>query len=107
MSEGRSAAALRTTSRRRVNTVAAPAQVYGRCWAISGLLWTCPYCAFVDDPNLTDKKFPGNRTQSYRSQMPLEVVGEIKTWVGHPPEVLQQMKDSVERARQLGVEAID
>ena len=66
-----------------------------------------PTGAFVDDPNLTDKKFPGNPTQSYRSQMPLEIVGEVQTWQGHSPEQLQHMKDNVERMRQAGVEAID
>src|SRR4029077_6862712 len=39
-----------------------------------------------DDPNLTDKKFPGNPTKSYRSKHPFKVVGEITTWQGHSPE---------------------
>ena len=60
-----------------------------------------------DDPNLTDKKFPGNPTKSYRSRQPLRVTGEILEWQGHAPDVLQAMKDSVERLRQAGVEAID
>lgn len=62
---------------------------------------------FIDDPNLTDKKFPGNPTQSYRSQMPLEVVGEVDGWEGHSPELLRQMKDNIEKLRQQGIEAID
>ena len=66
-----------------------------------------PVGEFVDDPNLTDKKFPGNPTKSYRSQQPLRIVGEVAEWEGHPPEQLQAMKDSVERMRQAGVEAID
>ena len=66
-----------------------------------------PTGPFVDDPNLTDKKFPGNPTKSYRSQQPLRVVGEVTDWQGHPPEQLQAMKDGVERMRQAGVEAID
>lgn len=66
-----------------------------------------PTGPFVDDPNLTDKKFPGNPTQSYRSQMPLEIIGEVESWQGHPPEQLQAMKDSVERLRLQGIEAID
>lgn len=61
----------------------------------------------ADDPNLTDKKFPGNPTKSYRSLEPLRVVGEVLDWQGHSPETLQAMKDAVERARQLGVEAIE
>jgi rifampin ADP-ribosylating transferase len=66
-----------------------------------------PTGPIVDDPNLTDRKFPGNPTQSYRSREPLRVTGEIGDWQGHPPEQLQAMKDHLERLRQLGVEAID
>lgn len=62
---------------------------------------------FVDDPNLTDQKFPGNPTASYRSQAPLRVLGEVPEWQGHTPEQLQHMKDALERLRQQGVEAID
>jgi rifampin ADP-ribosylating transferase len=60
-----------------------------------------------DDPNLTDKKYSGNPTKSYRSQEPLRVVGEVTDWEGHSPEALKTMKDSLERLRQLGIEAID
>jgi len=60
-----------------------------------------------DDPNLTDKKFPGNPTKSYRSREPLRVTGELTDWEGHAPVVLQAMKDNVERLKQLGIEAID
>jgi hypothetical protein len=60
-----------------------------------------------DDPNLTDKKFPGNITKSYRTKSPLKIIGEVVDWEGHPPEKLQAMKDNVERARQLGIEAIE
>jgi rifampin ADP-ribosylating transferase len=66
-----------------------------------------PTGPIMDDPNLTDKKFPGNPTKSYRSREPLRVVGEVTDWQGHSPEVLKAMKDGVERARQLGIEAID
>jgi hypothetical protein len=66
-----------------------------------------PTGPIADDPNLTDKKFPGNPTKSYRSRQPLRVVGEVTDWQGHSPEALKAMKDNVERARQLGVEAID
>lgn len=61
----------------------------------------------ADDPNLTDKKYPGNPTLSYRSKDPLRVIGEVTGWQGHSPEELKNMKDGVERARQLGVEAIE
>ena len=60
-----------------------------------------------DDPNLTDKKFPGNPTNSYRSRDPLLVTGELTNWEGHAPDVLQAMKDNLERLKQLGIEAID
>jgi rifampin ADP-ribosylating transferase len=60
-----------------------------------------------DDPNLTDKKFPGNPTRSYRTRHPLRVVGEISDWEPHPPEVLQAMRDRVAEAKRLGIEAIN
>ncbi len=60
-----------------------------------------------DDPNLTDKKFPGNPTKSYRSRNPLRVTGEVTEWQGHPPEQLKAMKDHLERLKKLGVEAIE
>jgi hypothetical protein len=66
-----------------------------------------PTGLFVDDPNLTDKKFPGNPTQSYRSREPLRVIGEITEWQGHAPEQLQAMKDGVARAMAEGAEIID
>lgn len=60
-----------------------------------------------NDPNLTDQKFPGNPTLSYRSRYPLQVVGEVVGWSGHAPKQLKAMKDGVaERARQ-GIEAIE
>src|SRR5262245_29813020 len=60
-----------------------------------------------DDPNLTDKRYPGNPTKSYRSRKPLRVTGEITNWQGHSPEALQAMKDGLKRLEQLGVQAID
>lgn len=60
-----------------------------------------------DDPNLTDKKFPGNITRSYRSRHPFRVVGEVADWQGHSPERLRQMLDRIEELRQQGVEAIE
>lgn len=65
-----------------------------------------PQGPFVDDPNLTDAKYPGNPTQSYRSRMPLEVIGEVETWEGHKPKQLQAMQETVERMRKNGIEAI-
>lgn len=66
-----------------------------------------PTGAFVDDPNLTDAKFPGNPTASYRSQHPLRVTGEVEQWQGHSPEQLKHMKDHLERLKAQGIEAID
>lgn len=60
-----------------------------------------------DDPNLTDKKFPGNPTKSYRTRDPLRVTDEVVDWQGHPPEQLQAMKDHLEQLRQHGIEAIE
>lgn len=66
-----------------------------------------PTGPIADDPNLTDRKFPGNPTKSYRSRDPLRVTGEVMDWKGHSPEELKAMKDHIERLRQLGVEAIE
>jgi len=66
-----------------------------------------PTGEFEDDPNLTDKKFPGNPTRSYRTREPLRVVGEVLDWEGHSPEALQQMLDRLEEVKRLGIEAID
>ncbi|HWK66384.1 MAG TPA: NAD(+)--rifampin ADP-ribosyltransferase [Rhizobiaceae bacterium] len=66
-----------------------------------------PTGAFVDDPNLTDKKFPGNPTLSYRSRDPLRVLAEVTKWQGHPPEQLQQMKDGLARLKAKGADIID
>src|SRR5580658_6373604 len=66
-----------------------------------------PTGPIMDDPNLTDKEYPGNPTKSYRSREPLRVAGEVTDWQGHCAEALEDMKDRIERLRQLGVEAID
>jgi rifampin ADP-ribosylating transferase len=67
-----------------------------------------PTGEFVDDPNLTDKKFPGNPTQSYRSREPLRIVGEVREWEPHSPEQLQQMWDFLARLEtEGGAEIID
>ncbi|MCD9153487.1 NAD(+)--rifampin ADP-ribosyltransferase [Aeromicrobium duanguangcaii] len=66
-----------------------------------------PTGAFEDDPNLTDKKFPGNPTRSYRSTQPIRVVEEVRDWEGHPPEVLQHMLDSLAAMKERGEVVID
>jgi hypothetical protein len=55
-----------------------------------------------DDPNVTDKKFPGNPTMSYRSAQPFKVVGEVTVWQSHSPEQIKAMKDGLEARKQLG-----
>lgn len=52
-----------------------------------------PTGSFENDPNVTDKKFPGNPTRSYRSLAPLKIVGEAKEWVRMRPEDLQKFRD--------------
>ena len=66
-----------------------------------------PTGPFEDDPNLTDRKYPGNPTESYRTRDPLRVTGEVTDWQGHAPEQLQAMRDHLDRLRQQGVEAIE
>ena len=66
-----------------------------------------PTGAFEDDPNLTDQKFPGNPTRSYRTRDPLRVVEEVLDWEGHPPEVLQHMRDRLAELERQGIEAIN
>ncbi len=66
-----------------------------------------PTGPFEDDPNVTNKKFPGNVTQSYRTRHPMRVVDEIQTWEGHPPDVLQAMLDNIARLREKGFDVID
>jgi rifampin ADP-ribosylating transferase len=66
-----------------------------------------PTGIFENDPNLTDKKFPGNPTRSYRTKQPLKVVGEVFDWEGHSPELLQNMLDNLKKLKLLGIEAIN
>ncbi len=66
-----------------------------------------PTGSFEDDPNLTDKKFPGNPTRSYRSREPLRVLEEIVNWEPHSPEVLEATRAHLAELERLGVEAIN
>ena len=52
-----------------------------------------PTGPFENDPNVTDKKFPGNPTRSYRSRDPLRIVGETDDWPRQTPEDLQAWRD--------------
>lgn len=67
----------------------APGEGDGRVYIVE------PTGEFENDPNVTDKKFPGNPTRSYRSQHPLKIVGELTDWVRLAPEELQQWRDRI------------
>lgn len=60
-----------------------------------------------DDPDLTDKKFPGNPTKSYRSTEPFRVVGEVTVWQGHSPDKVKSMKEGVEKLKEQGVKSLN
>ncbi|MDE6963714.1 MAG: NAD(+)--rifampin ADP-ribosyltransferase [Lachnospiraceae bacterium] len=62
---------------------------------------------YEDDPNLTDKKFPGNPTKSYRSKQPLKIVAEVTKWESHSPELLNSMKENLRKLSEEGIKAID
>ncbi|MCD9625530.1 NAD(+)--rifampin ADP-ribosyltransferase [Rhabdothermincola salaria] len=66
-----------------------------------------PTGPFEDDPNVTNKRFPGNVTRSYRSPHPVRIVGELERWEGHPPEVLQAMLDNLADLRAKGLDVIE
>jgi hypothetical protein len=60
-----------------------------------------------NDPNLTDQRFPGNPTRSYRTKEPLRIIEEVIGWEPHPPEVLQNMRNHLAELKRQGVEAIN
>src|SRR5688572_8507441 len=60
-----------------------------------------------DDPDLTDKKFPGNPTKSYRSTEPFKVVGEVTRWAGHPTEQINAMKEALAKLKEKGIESLN
>lgn len=66
-----------------------------------------PTGPFEDDPNVTNKRFPGNVTRSYRTRHPMLVVDEVQTWEGHDPEALQAMLDNLTRLRDAGLDLIE
>ena len=66
-----------------------------------------PTGAIEDDPDLTDKKFPGNPTKSYRSTHPFKVVGEVTIWQGHPNEQVKAMKEHLERLKEQGINSLN
>ena len=54
-----------------------------------------PTGSFENDPNVTNKKFPGNPTRSYRSKAPLKIVGEVTDWVKQTPEQLKKWREKL------------
>lgn len=66
-----------------------------------------PIGEIEDDPDLTDKKFPGNPTKSYRSTQPLRVVGEVTVWQGHPSEQVKAMKEHLKELKEKGIESLN
>jgi len=66
-----------------------------------------PTGPITDDPDLTDKKFPGNPTKSYRSTHPFRVVGEVTVWQRHPSEQVQVMKDHLEKLKEQGINSLN
>ena len=66
-----------------------------------------PTGTIEDDSDLTDKKFPGNPTKSYRSTHPFKVVGEVTIWQGHPTEQVKTMKEHLERLKEQGINSLN
>lgn len=65
-----------------------------------------PLGAIEDDPNVTDKKFPGNPTRSFRTREPVRIVGEVTDWTGHPADQLQSMRDGLAELQRRGLAVI-
>lgn len=66
-----------------------------------------PLGSFEDDPNVTDKRFPGNPTRSYRTRHPVRILREVTDWQGHEPDVLKGMLESLARLREQGLDVIE
>ena len=66
-----------------------------------------PTGEFQNDPNVTDKKFPGNPTKSYRTKQPLKIVAEVIGWNGHSAQALKNMKDNLIKLDEMGIKAIE
>ena len=101
--------------RQKANFVYFSATMNAAIWGAELALGDMPehiYCVeptgtFENDPNLTDKKFPGNPTRSYRSRQPLRIIGEITKWEGHSQSSIQEMKKNLEELKKQGIEAIN
>lgn len=66
-----------------------------------------PTGPFEDDPNLTNKRFPGNPTQSYRTSSPLRIIDIVKDWPAHSKEILQGMLNSLEDLKRRGLAFVE
>ena len=82
-------------------TALAASEERGRIYVIE------PTGPFEDDPNVTNKKFPGNVTRSYRTRHPMLVVDELQAWEGHAPDVVQGMLANIARLREQGLDVIE
>ncbi len=63
--------------------------------------------AIEDDPDLTDKKFPGNPSKSFRSTEPFRVVGEVTLWKSHTAEQVAAMKDALSKLKEQGIDSLN
>lgn len=101
--------------RKRANYVYLSATLDAATWGAELAVGDGPgriYCVeptgpIENDPNLTDKRFPGNPTRSYRTRHPLRIVGEVMEWAGHSQALLQNMRDRLDELKRLGIEAIE
>ena len=66
-----------------------------------------PTGTIEDDPNVTDKRFPGNPTRSYRTTEPLRVVEEVVGWEPPPRELVEHLRARLGELAELGIEAMD
>lgn len=101
--------------RRRARFVYLTATLDAAVWGAELALGSRPGRIYVveptgpieDDPNLTDKRFPGNPTRSYRTRSPLRVTGEVADWTPHSAQQLEQMRAHLEDLKRRGIEAIE
>lgn len=66
-----------------------------------------PLGPIEDDPNVTDRKFPGNPTRSYRTRQPLRVIREEEDWEPLAPQALEKIRERMRQAARMGIEAIN
>lgn len=99
---------------RRMNHVYVTATLDAAAWGAElalgqgrGRIYTVePLGPLEDDPNVTDKKFPGNPTRSYRTREPVKVLSELVDWVGHSPQRLQTMRAGLADLKRQGLAII-